>query len=125
MLKYICIFIGGGLGSFARYYVGILSGKLLGISYPFGTLIANILGCLFLGFILTLLMNKTGTFHNNLKLFTATGIAGGFTTFSTFSYETISLIKQGQIIAGISYVILSILLGLAFMGLGIYLARFI
>lgn len=124
MLGYIAIFIGGGIGSILRYALTIFANKFFGYSYPYGTFIVNILGCLFIGFVLALTINKSSWLNFELRLFLATGIAGGFTTFSSFSYEALTLIKKGQISSSISYIILSPVLGLLAVYLGTYLAKF-
>lgn len=116
------IFLGGGLGAILRHYMTLLSHRILGMNYPYGTFIINILGSLFLGFIATWALNKVD-FDPNLKLFLTVGIAGGFTTFSTFSYETMTMIKSGQVLASLVYMILSFSVGLAAVYLGAGLAK--
>lgn len=123
MLNYIMVFIGGGIGAIMRFAFTLLSIRLWGTSYPWGTFIVNITGCLFLGFVLAFAANKVDQINPHLVLFLTVGIAGGFTTFSTFSYETLVLIQKGQIVESLSYIILSPALGLLSAYLGVYLAK--
>ena len=110
-LKLVSVFIGGGIGAILRFLVTILSNKFFATSI-LGTLFVNIAGCFFIGCMLGVTTNKPNMFSDVLKTFLTVGILGGLTTFSTFNIEVFELIKTGKIILGISYMILSCLLGL-------------
>lgn len=123
MKNLLLIFIGGGLGSMSRYLVGKMMTNLLNIkNFPLGTFTANILGCLLIGVILGWFA-KNSQVDKAWSLLFATGFCGGFTTFSTFSQENIILIQKGEIIAAIIYMGLSLLVGLAACGVGLYLMK--
>lgn len=109
MIKNILIvFTGGGLGAVLR---------LLGYffipnqSFPFATLVVNILGSLFIGIIFGMNARHT-VFSEEMKIFLATGICGGFTTFSAFSLENMGLLQQGKMAMAFMYIIISVLLAL-------------
>ena len=110
MFKYISVMLGGGIGAGLRYLIAVLTVNL-GPSF-YGTFIINVLGCLFLGFIASLTINKPD-FNSNLKLFLTAGIAGGFTTFSTFGYESFILLQKGQVTTSLTYIFLSLLTGMS------------
>ncbi|MGL5648337.1 MAG: fluoride efflux transporter CrcB, partial [Clostridium sp.] len=90
----ILVGCGGFIGASLRYVIS-LGAKGIGTSFPFGTLIANILGALIIGFVMQLSLD-TALISANTRLFITTGMMGGLTTFSTFSYETIGLLTTGQ-----------------------------
>jgi len=121
MLGYLLVFIGGSLGAGLRFLISHKANKHFGITY-WSTFIINVTGSLFLGLIATLAANKTGFVSSNLKLFLCTGIAGGFTTFSTFGYENLVLLKEGQVLKSIVYVFSSLIAGLLGILCGYYLA---
>ena len=116
-LKLVSVFIGGGIGATLRYLATILSNKFFATSI-IGTLFVNIAGCFFIGCILGITSNKPNLFSDVLKTFLTRGILGGLTTFSTFNIEVFELIKTGKMFLGVSYMILSCLLGLLFAYLG-------
>lgn len=124
-MECILVFLGGGIGTILRYLLTLLSDRHFGIGYPWGTFLINIIGSLFLGFIVALALNKTGVLNSNLKLFLTIGLAGGFTTFSTFSYESLALIKNGQILSSMAYLILSPVIGLSAVYFGTYLTKYL
>jgi CrcB protein len=92
----IPISIGGVLGASLRYYVSLIIQKNCFSFFPYGTLIVNISGCFFIGFIMQTALIKA-SFPINLKLFFVTGFAGSYTTFSTFEYETYELMLNYNI----------------------------
>ena len=93
MLNFFWVFIGGGIGSMARYGVGI-SVQNWSSNFPYGTLIANALACLLLGFATEWALKTT--LSNEYRLFLMTGLCGGFSTFSTFSNETVAMFTEGS-----------------------------
>ena len=111
MQKIIYVGIGGFIGASIRYLISMQSSKLLNSSIPLGTLIVNVIGGFLIGVIMELSVS-TDFISPNLKLFLTTGIMGGLTTFSTFSYETISLITDGRYLLGISNIFLNLFLSL-------------
>ena len=117
MQKVICVGIGGFIGASMRYLISMQSSKLLNSSIPLGTLIANVLGGFLIGVIMEISMS-TDLISPNLKLFLTTGIMGGLTTFSTFSYETISLLSDGKYLLGIGNIFLNLILSLGGVVLG-------
>ncbi len=111
MLK---IFLLVGLGSFfgggARFLVQQYFAKFYITSFPIGTLVVNILGCFLIGIIFSL-SEKTTLISSEMRLLLATGFCGGFTTFSSFSLDSLSLLKAGQIFYLVGYVGASVILG--------------
>lgn len=121
-LKFLSVFIGGGIGALLRFCVSVIAKKYF-ISPLLGTLFVNIAGCFFIGYIFGLTLNKVDIMPQTLKLFLSVGILGGLTTFSTLNIEVFELIKNGKIFSGLIYMILSCIIGLSFTYLGYYLSN--
>jgi len=122
MLNALAVGCGGFIGAVSRYLLSIFINRFNTSAFPISTLIINILGSFLIGVLTQLLLNS---YPNNkkLQLFLTTGILGGFTTFSTFSFETINLYQNGNTIFAITNVILSIVFCLAGVLLGKMLAK--
>ena len=123
MKQALLVFLGGGLGSVARYWLGVRLNNFEN-SIPFGTLLANVLGSLIIGFIFGYTA-KTGLLNENHSLLLATGFCGGFTTFSTFAYENHLYMKSGDYFGFIPYLALTFVLGIAAVFAGLYLAKWV
>lgn len=116
MTKLLLVFIGGGLGAVSRFLVTTaLAGKLG--NFPLGTLAANLIGSLLMGLLIGILAGRA----DSVRLFVAVGFLGGFTTFSSFSAETLALIQNGQIFAAAVNVVVSVAAGLTACAIGLKL----
>jgi CrcB protein len=93
-MRLLLVCLGGGLGSGLRYLVGGWVASASGGSFPFGTLTVNVLGSFLLGLIVQVAL-ATDAVSPGARLFLTTGVMGGFTTYSTFNYETLELFDQG------------------------------
>jgi CrcB protein len=113
--------IGGFLGANARVLVANRVTAWLGALIPYGTLIVNLSGCLLLGFLMGAL--EARPFPPVLRPALATGFIGAYTTFSTFEYETVLLMREGSLLLAAVYVLGSLLVGLAAVWLGLLAAR--
>ena len=113
---------GGFIGSVGRYLVQLLFCKNTLSVFPYNTVIVNILGSLLIGIIYAL-SEKQNIMTPEWRIFLATGICGGFTTFSAFSYENISLLRDGQLMQALLYSSLSIIFGLLATYIGIILVK--
>lgn len=111
---------GGAIGAALRYLVNVGAGRMFGPGFPMGTVIVNVLGSFAMGVLVTVLARKGG---NHLAPFLMTGVLGGFTTFSAFSLDALTLWERGQGGAAAIYVFGSVLLSLAGIGAGLFLAR--
>ena len=112
------------LGSVGRYAVGGLVHRIGGGGFPYGTLVVNVVGCMVLGFLATI-SEERSLFQPATRLFLFVGILGGFTTFSTFGYESFSLLRDGVMNAAMANITANLLLGLAGVWLGHAVARMI
>lgn len=106
----LAVFVGGGLGSLARFGVSSVVTSGFKVINPVGTLVANIISTILLGVILYLAAQKL-EISDNMKLFLITGFCGGFSTFSTFSYETFELFRTGQPWFAVANILVSLALG--------------
>ncbi len=121
----VCIFIGSGLGGTLRYLTSVtieyVYGHNLTWALPWSTLLVNIAGCFIFGLIYGL--SQFLTISEGWRLGLTTGLCGGLTTFSTFSYETLSMIQRGQLLNASVYTVISVAVGIAAAALGIMLVR--
>ena len=95
MDRFLFIGAGGFIGSICRYGLAGFVYRIAGDRFPFGTLTVNFIGCFTIGLLMTLFDERL-LVQPNFRLFLTVGILGGFTTFSTFSYETVEMIKAGD-----------------------------
>ncbi len=109
-MQLLLVFIGGGLGAALRHVVNLAGLRLVGTALPYGTFFINVTGSILMGVVAGLFAWKV-SLPPTLRLFVATGILGGYTTFSTFSLETALLIERGQGWQAAGYVLASVLLG--------------
>ena len=119
----LTIGFGSFLGGIARYLISIFIQNKFISTFPYGTLLVNIMGCFLIGVIYGL--SERGNFSPAWRLFLATGIMGGFTTFSTFSNETVSMLRDAEYVSAFSYVAYSLVLGLAATFGGISLIKYL
>ena len=110
-MEILCVGLGGFIGAISRYLISMQASKFFTGRIPIGTLFVNILGGLLIGFILEL-NSKTNVISPQMKLFLTTGLMGGLTTFSTFSYETVGLFSDGSYISAMVNIILNVILSL-------------
>ncbi len=113
--------VGGFIGSVFRYLIGLGFSRWPSL-FPYGTLVVNVAGCFLIGIIYAL-ADKGSLSNTDWKLFLTAGLCGGFTTFSAFSYEAVTLIKQGNYLNVGFYVTASVALGVLATFLGISIIR--
>lgn len=126
MLTYLWIAIGGALGSVARYGLSSFTARLFGETFPWGTLLVNVVGSFVIGAFATL-SGPDGRWivPPDARLFVTIGICGGFTTFSSFSLQTLGLIRTGEFTAAFGNVLGSVLLCLLSVWLGYVFAMLV
>lgn len=122
MQRYLLIAIGGGLGSMLRYFLGATAAQRFGVRFPVGTLSVNILACFLIGLSVEYL-NRHASLNPAWRYLIPVGFIGGFSTFSTFEWETWSDISSGAFWIGILYVAVSLVAGFVAVGIGVAAAR--
>ena len=118
---YVVVAVGGALGALARYGVQLGLPHSPG-AWPWATVAVNLTGCLLIGLLLAVLLARAPD-HPWLRPFLATGVLGGYTTFSTFSVDAVQLVEAGRWPLAVAYVLLSVLGGLAAVVLGLGVGR--
>ncbi len=117
MMKVFLVGIGGFIGASSRYLMTIVISRFISSTFPYGTLLCNIIGAFLIGIFMAI-SSTYNWMSNEVRLFLTTGILGGLTTFSTFSYETISLFETGKYVMATVNIFGSIILCLGFAALG-------
>lgn len=118
----LLVCLGGGIGAGLRHMVNLGAARLLGLSFPWGTFSVNIIGSLLMGLVAGWFAHRAGA-SQDLRLFLATGILGGFTTFSAFSLDTMLLWQRGDVGLAALYVLGSVAGAILFLFAGLWLAR--
>lgn len=121
-MEYVVVFIGGGMGAVARYLLGSAVQRAIGPDFPWGTLAVNMIGCLLVGVVAELIRVHVD-WHGNVRLFLVVGILGGFTTFSSFGYETMALIQSGKYLAAFANAAGQSLFGILLVAIGFYVTH--
>lgn len=122
MLKFVLVFIGGGLGSLFRFGFSLFFSRYSSTGFPLATFSVNVIGCFLIGFIYAL-SERHLSLSKNWWFFLITGFCGGFTTFSAFAYENIKLLQSGNTTIFIFYTVSSFVLTLLAVIAGINIIR--
>lgn len=122
MANILWIGLGGFLGANARFWLGSLVNRWLGTGFPWATGLVNISGAFLIGIVATLFVDRA-VGNEALRLFLIVGILGGYTTFSSYMWEAVTLIEQGRWLPAITYLVGSNVLGIAACVAGVMLAR--
>lgn len=112
--------LGGAIGATARYLVGVATRTLFGIGFPWGTLTVNILGSALMGVLVVAIARKGG---QHLAPFLMIGVLGGFTTFSSFSLDVVTLYERGEVLTSAGYALASVVLSVVALFAGMAAAR--
>lgn len=120
--KVLLVFLGSGFGGSVRYLLGGWVQKVLGGNFPYGTLAINAMGSFLIGIIMHLGIH-TDAISPQTRLALTTGVLGGFTTYSTFNYETVSLFQRGAALLGVLNVFITVFTCLGVGALGLWVAR--
>jgi CrcB protein len=121
-MGFLVVFLGGGIGAALRHGVNLISARLFGTSFPYGTLFENVSGSLVMGLLAGYFAFK-GDASQHWRLFLTTGILGGYTTFSAFSLEVALLYEHDKLGLAALYALLSVILSVAGLFAGLWLVR--
>lgn len=122
MTPLLQVALGGALGASARYLTSTTVTRLLGHGFPAGTMVVNVVGSFLMGALVVILAKKGG---QAAAPFLMTGVLGGFTTFSAFSLDAVTLFERGQTTAAIGYILGSVLISIAALMAGLWLTRMV
>jgi CrcB protein len=122
MLQILLVAMGGAVGSVARYLTGLLTSRLFGPNFPWGTLAVNVVGSLAIGVLAELIARRFNA-SEELRLLLVTGFLGGFTTFSAFSLDAAAMMERGAFVPAVAYVASSIVVSLLAVFAGLALTR--
>jgi len=123
-MLYLIVFLGAGIGGALRHGVNVGSARLFGFGFPYGTLIVNVVGSFLMGLLAGYFAFRPGI-AQHARLFLTTGILGGFTTFSTFAYENMNLLRTGDYLYFGLYAAGSVILGIAIVYVGIFTIKYL
>lgn len=121
-MNYLLVFVGGGLGASLRHAINVGCARACGLNFPYGTFVINITGSLVMGLIAGYLAFK-GEASQPWRLFIMTGILGGYTTFSAFSLDAVTLYERGEMGLALFYAVGSVVLSIAGLVGGLALVR--
>jgi len=121
-MKYLMVGLGGFLGSVLRFWLGSFVGARLGARFPYGTFVINVTGSFLVGLVVTILATRAH-WSPNWRYLIPIGFIGGYTTFSTFEFESFRLFQDGQPLAAILNVTLSVIVGFAGVWAGVVAGR--
>ncbi|MGC4025928.1 MAG: fluoride efflux transporter CrcB [Mesorhizobium sp.] len=122
MTELVIVMIGGAIGSGLRHLTNVGAMRIAGPNFPFGTLTVNLVGCFLMGVLIAVLARRSGD-TQSVRLFLATGILGGFTTFSAFSLDFATLWERGTTDIAFLYAAVSVLGSIAAVFIGLWLVR--
>jgi CrcB protein len=122
--KYLLIAVGGALGSIARYWVGSTVGGRMGTRFPYGTFVINLTACVLIGFTLTFLARRTAL-NPAWRFLVPIGFVGAYSTFSTYEWETLSILRGGAFLEAALYALGSLFLGLVATWAGVAIAEYL
>ncbi len=123
MNAFFLVGAGGALGAMGRYGTGVLITRFWGVMFPFGTLFVNITGSLLMGLLIGALARFTPVWQADARLFVAVGILGGFTTFSAFSLDVVTLVQRGATVQAVMYMTVSVVVSVLALLVGLMLVR--
>ena len=120
----LSIFLGGGVGALLRFLISEQADRLFLSSFPFGTIIVNVLGAFLMGLVVSYFADKVNI-SQNIKMFLTIGFLGGFTTFSTFNLDFYQLFSNGEILASLLYLFVTFTFTVIAFYLGLSLFKFL
>lgn len=123
MQSFLLVGAGGALGAMARYGFSSVAGHFWPSPFPYATLLINVAGSLCMGLLVGVLARTLPPFQNEIRLFVAVGVLGGFTTFSAFSLDAVTLVERGQWGQSATYMLLSVGLSVGALFAGLLAAR--
>ena len=124
MNAYLLVGLGGAIGAMLRYGAGMSLGSLAN-GFPASTFAVNLVGSIAMGLLIGVLAKTTPQYQNEIRLFLAVGIFGGFTTFSSFSLDAFSLLERGDYLLAGLYILGSVALGIAGLAMGLFAVRMV
>ncbi len=124
MNAYLLVGLGGAIGAMLRYGASVSLGSLAN-GFPVATFAVNLAGSIAMGLLIGILAKTTRQYQNEIRLFLAVGIFGGFTTFSSFSLDAFSLLERGDYLLAALYILGSVALGIAGLAMGLFAVRMV
>ncbi len=122
MTNLLLVAAGGAIGASLRYLSGIAALRIMGAGFPWGTLFVNVFGSLIMGVFIAWMVKKTGV-STDIRLFVATGVLGGFTTFSAFSLDVANMVERGAMTSAFAYIAASVIISLVAVFIGLWFGR--